>query len=204
MQHVIIAAQMRGRCHDCVRGTPWFCVTTDLGRAKQRFRLADGRPGSAMVGKGTSAEEVVVFQDTAPPRHTRRQAMSNGTESGTAGVGQSSASGVLERVPAHWSLVVGRRRLHRHGRGLSVLRPARRARPLPVKARQPAPFRRDPCDCSGGPAGCPDAGTAAGSTWPVRTLGGRRRYVPPWTPPGSAGRWCSPASVGVAATSAAT
>jgi S-(hydroxymethyl)glutathione dehydrogenase/alcohol dehydrogenase len=63
--HVVIGARMCGRCYYCVRGAPWYCVTKDLGSAQPRFRLADGTPLSAMVGKGTWAEELVVPQDMA-------------------------------------------------------------------------------------------------------------------------------------------
>jgi S-(hydroxymethyl)glutathione dehydrogenase/alcohol dehydrogenase len=64
-QHVIIGARMCGRCYYCVRAAPWYCVTKDLASVQPRFRLEDGTLVSAMVGKGTWAEEVVVPQDMA-------------------------------------------------------------------------------------------------------------------------------------------
>lgn len=48
-----------------MRGAPWSCVTKDLGSAQPRFRLGDGTPVSAMVGKGTWAEELVVPKEMA-------------------------------------------------------------------------------------------------------------------------------------------
>lgn len=64
-QHVVIGARMCGRCYFCVRGAPWYCVTKDLGNRAPRFTLADGTAVSAMVGKGTWAEEIVVPEDMA-------------------------------------------------------------------------------------------------------------------------------------------
>lgn len=59
-QHVILSSPWCGRCYYCTHGSPWFCVTKDLGGARAKFRFADGTPVQSMVGKGTWAQETVV------------------------------------------------------------------------------------------------------------------------------------------------
>lgn len=66
-QHVIIGHPQCGQCYYCAHGAQWFCEKKDLGGARAKFRLRDGRELGSMVGKGTWAEELLVSANAAIP-----------------------------------------------------------------------------------------------------------------------------------------